>query len=66
MSEWNMQLVSQTLSLSLSQAGSFPSASLETAAGVGGGLCGVAQGRWPPEPVSGKPALFTVLVYGGG
>lgn len=33
---------------------------------VSGGLYGVAQGQWTPDPVSGKPALFTVLVYGGG
>ena len=62
MSEWNMQLMSQMLSLSLSQAGSFPSASLQTTASVGD-LYGVARGWWPPELVSGKSAVFTVLVY---
>ena len=40
MSERNMQLMSQMLYLSLSQAGSFPFACLQTAAGVGGFVWG--------------------------
>ena len=68
MSEWNMQLMSQMLSLSLSLSPCpglvLSLLSLQTTAGVRG-LYGVAQGLWLSEPVNGKSALFTVLVYGG-